>query len=76
MITAITKKNQKHVTKAVKALTKYNEVNDLRDIASNEGDDKAFRKYDNACNKAFDAYLEACEYLPKREINQIERLLY
>lgn len=75
-IQAITKRNQKAVNKAVKALLRYNEANELRDKADNEGNTKEFNKYDRICQNSFDAYLDACEYLPKREVKQIEKLIY
>jgi hypothetical protein len=76
MITAINKKNQALVNKASKWLAKYNEANDLRDKADNEGNDKAYRTYDKVCENAFNNYLEVCSELPKREVAHIEKLLY
>lgn len=75
-IKAINRKNQKYVNKAVKALIRYNEANDLRNNAEDSDDIKAFKKFDRICEKSFDAYLEACNYLPKREVSQIEKILY
>ena len=75
-ITAINKKNQRQVNKAVKFLVKYNELNDLRNIADGNGNEREYNKYDRQCGKAFDNYLEAICDLPKREITQIEKALY
>jgi hypothetical protein len=76
MITAINKKNQSLVNKASKWLIKYNVANELRDVADDNGDDKDFRKYDNVCEKAFGNYLETIAQLPKREVANINKLLY
>ena len=73
IIKAITKKNQVTVNRAINWLIKYNTSNDLRDLAYNEYDTKAYRKYDRVCEKAFDKYLEYMEELPKREQKQIEK---
>jgi hypothetical protein len=75
-ISAITRKNQAQVNKAVKYLVKYNELNDLRNIADANANEKEYNKYERQCGKAFDNYLEAICDLPKREIAQIEKVLY
>ena len=74
-IIAITKKNQPLVNKATKWMTKYNELNNLRDVADGEDDFKEFKKLDRLCAAAFDKYEDVCFLLPKREINQIEKVL-
>jgi hypothetical protein len=71
-ITAVNTKNQKAVNKAVKMLIAYNCLNDLRDKADNEGNEKEYRKLDRKCEIAFDKYQEAVCCLPKREITKIE----
>jgi hypothetical protein len=71
-ITAVNTKNQKAVNKAVKMLIAYNSLNDLRDKADNEGNEKEYRKLDRKCEIAFDKYQEAVWCLPKREISKIE----
>ena len=75
-ITAITKKHQTMVNRACQWLIKYNEANDQRDLADNNGDEKMYRKYDRLCEKAWDKYLECTSELPKREVNQIEKIYY
>jgi hypothetical protein len=75
-ISAITRKNQAQVNKAVKYLVKYNELNDLRNIADGNGNEKEYNKLDNQCARCFDNYLEVIDELPKREIAQIEKALY
>jgi putative IMPACT (imprinted ancient) family translation regulator len=72
-ITAVTKKNQKQVNKAVKCLIAYNSLNDLRNLADNECDEKLTAKFDRKCELAWDKYCEAIYYLPKREIQKIEK---
>lgn len=75
-ITAINKKNQALVNKAVKWLVKHNEANCLRDIADSTDDNELFIYADKLCQKTFDSYLEITAELPKREIAQIEKILY
>lgn len=75
-ITALNPKNQRLVTKASKLLIKYNELNDLRNIADGNGDEKAYNKLDRQCETAFDKYLWACDELPQREVKNIEKVLY
>lgn len=70
---AINPKHQSKVNKAVKALLKYNELNDLRDKASDLDQEKEFKKLDNLCAKYFDKYLEIIDELPARERNNIEK---
>lgn len=71
-ISAVNAKNQKAVNKAVKFLIAYNSLNDLRDKADNEGNEKEYRKLDRKCEMAFDKYQESIWDLPKREISKIE----
>lgn len=71
-LTAINPKHQAMVNRAMKHLLKYNELNDQRDIADNDGDTRLFAKLDRACERAFDKFLEAMSELPKREREQIE----
>ena len=54
---------------------KYNELNDLRNAADDEDNMKEYRKLDKQCENAYDKYLDVCFLLPKREINQIEKVL-
>jgi hypothetical protein len=76
MITAINKKHQALVTRASKWLAKYNEANDLRNEADDSGDDKAFKKAEALCEQSFNKYLEIASELPKRELANIEKILY
>ena len=76
MVQAINPKHQKQVNKAAKALQSYNTNNDLRDKADDMGDVKAYRRFDNLCQKYFDKYLEACDELPEREKENIDKQLY
>jgi len=78
-ITAVKKKNQSLVNKAVTWLNKYHISNDARDLASNTNekdfDDecKTWRKYNRLCEKQWDKYTEYLEELPKYEIKEIEK---
>ena len=76
MLTAINKKHQSKVNKAINWLIKYSENNTLRDMASDNEDDWDYRKYDRICIKAFDKYLEVISELPKGEVARIEKSKY
>lgn len=73
LITAITKKHQSMVNRACQWLIKYNEANDQRDLADNNGDEKMYRKYDRLCEKSWDKYEDYTSELPSREVAQIEK---
>ena len=76
-ITAVNKKHQKQVNKAVKCLLAYNNLNDLRNLAYDECDDKLTERFDRKCELAWDKYYDARFDLPKREVDQIEKsILY
>ena len=70
---AINKVHQSKVNRAIKYLTKYNQLNNLRDIADGNGEEKEYRKLDRQCALAFDKYLEIVMEIPMRERNQIEK---
>lgn len=69
---AKTVKNSKLFNKVIKALVKYNKLNNLRDKASDEGNEKEYNKLDKKCEIAFDNYLELLQELPKYEQTRIE----
>lgn len=68
-----TVKNSKLFNKVLKSLVKYNELNNLRDKANDEGNDKEFNKLDKKCEIAFSNYLDLLEQLPKYEQVRIEK---
>jgi hypothetical protein len=68
-----TVKNKVLFNKVIKALNNYNMLNNLRDLAYNNGEDKEFKKLDNKCLKAFDKYLDLLNELPKYEQTRIEK---
>ena len=70
---AINPKNQAKVNKAIYWLKRYNELNDLRNFADGNEDQKAFDKLDALCAKAFDKYLDYCGDLPKNQVKAIEK---
>ena len=70
---ATTSKNQSLLNRVVKALTKYNALNNLRDNADNDGDDKLVNKLNTQCENSFAKYQELLEGLPKYEQNRIEK---
>jgi hypothetical protein len=75
-IKAVNTKNQKAVNKAVKYLDKYNTLSNARDKAYDNDLEKEGIKLDRKCEDAFDKYLDACFYLPKREVVNIEKSFY
>jgi hypothetical protein len=70
---SINKVHQVKVNRATIWLTKYNEFNNQRDLANDNGDEKLYKKYDKLCINAFDKYLTIVDELPKRERAQIEK---
>jgi hypothetical protein len=76
MIKAINKKHQAKVNRAINWLIKYDQNNTLRDIASDNDDQKSYKKYDRICINAFDKYLEIIGELPKGEVAKIEKSKY
>jgi len=71
MIKAKTPKNQSAVNKAVKALLKYNELNDQRDKLEKESP-----AINRKCENAFDKYLELAGELTKADRAAIEKKYY
>lgn len=76
MTKAINPKNQSLVNKTVKYLKKYYELNDLRDQADNDGDERSWNAYDKKCANAFDKYLENLCMLPKGQQTAINKLIF
>ena len=72
---ATNSKNARQVAKTCKALAKYYELNSLRDLADNAGDEKLVTKYDRACESAFSKYLDLLATLPKYEQKNIDKLI-
>ena len=70
---AINPKNQAKLNKAIYWLKRCNELNDLRNFADDNGDQKSFYKLDDLCAKAFDKYLDYCGELPKNQVKAIEK---
>ena len=75
-IIAINKKHQSKVNRAVKTLVRYNALNDLRNIADDNGEEKLYKKLDRQCLNSFDKYLDIVSELPARERVKIEKELY
>lgn len=69
---AINAKNQSIVNKCIKYLTKYNSLNDLRDQADNDGNEKLYNQLEKKCQTAFDQYLDLFYQLPKNQQKAIE----
>ena len=72
-IIAINKAHQTKVNRAIYWLKKYNELNTLRDNASDYDEDRLYRKLDRQCAATFDKYLDLVYELPKRERARIEK---
>jgi len=76
MIQAINPKNQSLVNRAVKYLQKYYELNDLRNVADDNGAEKELKKYNRMCEDVFDKYLDALAELPKGQQQIIDKLIF
>jgi hypothetical protein len=74
MLIAKNKKNQSTMNKCIKALAKYYALNDLRDQADGEGDERAYKRYDRMCAVAFDKHIDYRDQLPKYEQERINNL--
>jgi hypothetical protein len=72
---AINPKYQGLVNRCIKALERYDSLNDLRNIACDNDNERDVRKYDRLCEQAFDKHLTYLSELPKREQEQIEKIL-
>ena len=75
-ITSLNAKNQKAVNNAVKYLDKYNSTSSERDRAYDNDEEKKGIQLDRKCEDLFDKYLTACDELPKRERDNIEKKFY
>lgn len=75
-IKAIHPKNQRQVNRTLKALIRYNEVNELRQQAEDNDEQKKLSSLNRKCENYFDKYLTELAELPKREIKQIETSKY
>lgn len=69
---ALNPKNQSKLNKVVKALTRYNELNDARGVAENNDDERLERKLNRQCESAWDKYLEYMDELPKYQQKLVE----
>lgn len=69
------KKYKSLIAKCLKANSRYDSLNDQRDIADDQGDEKAYRKLNRQCEIAFDKYLECYQQLPKYIQKSIDKLI-
>ena len=80
-VIALNPKHQSLVNKVVAWDTKYELANDQRTLAHDltecdfEDEDKTWRKWNRACENAFDKYITYFEDLPKREQLNITKTL-
>ena len=74
-VTAINKKYQSIVNRAVKHHIKYDHFNDCRDVCDGYEDEKMYNKYDRKCEIAYNKYLELLDELPSREVKNIETIV-
>ena len=72
---AINPKNQTIVNRCLKALDRFNELNDKRNDAYNHGDERLVSKLDRQCEEVFDRYLNYLYELPKNQQIQINKIL-
>ena len=75
-LTAITRANQSNVNKAVYWGQRYNILNDLRDDADGQGNDKLYKMYDRMASDAFNKHLDYMSELPKREQAKVEKFVF
>jgi hypothetical protein len=66
-IQAINPKYQVTVNRCVRALLRYMQLNDLRNLAEDSGNEREYKKYDRLCQKVFDRYLDYLYSLPKNQ---------
>lgn len=74
-VTAINKKYQSIVNRAVKHHIKYDHFNDCRDVCDGYEDEKMYNKYDRKCEIAYNKYLELLDELPSREVKNLETIV-
>ena len=60
-------KNKTTVKRAISWLTKYNQLDNMRNEAEANGDEKRYNQLDKQCQNAFDKFLEFMEELPKNQ---------
>jgi hypothetical protein len=72
-IKAVSKRNQTNINKAIFFDAKYDKLNDQRDEAYNNGDERLGRKLDRLCEIAFDKYLDYANQLPATERKRVEK---
>jgi len=73
ILTATNKKNVSAFNKCIKALTRYNVLNNLREKSENDGErETVMNRHDRACESAFDRYQDYLSELPKYEQKRIE----
>lgn len=75
-LTAITKRNQSNVNKAVYFGQQYNVTSDARDRAYDNGNDKLGRQLDRKAENAFNKHLDYMSELPKREQARVEKFVF
>tara|TARA_R100000951_G_C2599535_1_gene167745 strand:+ start:377 stop:694 length:318 start_codon:yes stop_codon:yes gene_type:complete len=74
-VTAINKKYQSLVNRAVKHHIKYDYFNDSRDWCDAYDNSKMYDRYDYKCEIAYNKYLELLDELPSREVKNIETIV-
>lgn len=67
------KNHQSTINKCLRANARYERLNDLRNIAEDNDDEKSVRKLNRQCEDAFDRYLTYLQELPKYIQNQITK---
>jgi hypothetical protein len=72
MLKALNPKNQTLVNRAIAAHIRYNELNDLRNLAEDSENTKEYNKLDRMCAQVFDRYLDYTYQLPKGQQKAIE----
>lgn len=67
--------NKRAFNAAIRALVKYNQLDDQRNKIDGEFgyDSKQYERIDRKCQIAFDKYQEWCDELPQYEVKRIEK---
>ena len=73
---AISKKNQKNMDKAIYYDHLYDGLNDERDRADNDGNERLKRQLDRKCEVAYDKYLDYLHQLPMGEQKRVEKYTF
>lgn len=75
-VKAINKKYQPLINKILSWNDKYEILNEQRDKADDDGNERLFNQLDKKCENAFEKVIEYLEELPAREKKNVEKIIY